>query len=59
MWGYSVAAASIGLRHQEFRDFQVEPGALSNTAQLNGFPLRYWVFHCETIEHKLYIYIYI
>lgn len=23
MWGYSVAAASIGLRHQEYRDFQV------------------------------------
>jgi hypothetical protein len=23
MWGYAVAAASIGLKHQEFRDFQV------------------------------------
>mmetsp|Transcript_26275 Transcript_26275/g.84847 ORF Transcript_26275/g.84847 Transcript_26275/m.84847 type:complete len:264 (+) Transcript_26275:1858-2649(+) len=45
MWGYSVAAASIGLRHQEYRDFQVEPGALSPPSQLDGFPLRYWIFH--------------
>jgi len=45
MWGYSVAAASIGLRHQEYRDFQVEPGALSTKSQLEGFPLRYWIFH--------------
>jgi hypothetical protein len=45
MWGYAVAAAKIGLRHQEFADFQVEPGALSGGHQLRGFPLRYWIFH--------------
>ena len=45
MWGYAIAAAKIGLRHQEFKDFQVEPGALSTTEQLRGFPTRYWVFH--------------
>ena len=45
MWGYAIAAAKIGLRHQEFADFQVEPGALSTQNQLRGFPLRYWVFH--------------
>jgi len=45
MWGYAIAAAKIGLKHQEFADFQVEPGALSTSSQLRGFPLRYWVFH--------------
>ena len=45
MWGYSIAAAKIGLKHQEFADFQVEPGALSHANQLRGFPLRYWLFH--------------
>ena len=45
MWGYAIAAAKIKLRHQEFPDFQVEPGALSVASQLKGFPLRYWVFH--------------
>ena len=45
MWGYAIAAAKIGLKHQEFPDFQVEPGALSTSNQLRGFPKRYWVFH--------------
>jgi len=45
MWGYAIAAAKIGLRHQEFSDFQVEPGALSSRQQLTGFPRRYWLFH--------------
>ena len=45
MWGYAIAAAKIGLIHQEFKDFQVEPGALSTTQQLRGFPERYWIFH--------------
>ena len=43
MWGYAIAAAKIGLKHQEFADFQVEPGALSSSGQLRGFPLRYWI----------------
>ena len=33
MWGYAIAAAAVGLRHQEFRDFQVEPGALSTASR--------------------------
>jgi hypothetical protein len=45
MWGYAIAAAAVGLRHQEFRDFQVEPGALSTASQLRDFESRYWVFH--------------
>ena len=45
LWGYAIAAAKIGLKHQEFADFQVEPGALSTASQLRGFPLRYWIFH--------------
>mmetsp|Transcript_28537 Transcript_28537/g.66848 ORF Transcript_28537/g.66848 Transcript_28537/m.66848 type:complete len:586 (-) Transcript_28537:326-2083(-) len=45
MWGYAVAAASLSLKHQELRDFQVEPGALSSAAQLRGFATRYWIFH--------------
>jgi len=54
MWGYSIASASIGLRHQVFRDFQVEPGALSSAAQLDGFPLRYWIFH-YTYQFEYYL----
>jgi len=45
MWGYAIAAAKLGLKHQEFPDFQVEPGALSSKDQMRGFPLRYWLFH--------------
>ena len=25
MWGYAIAAAKVGLKHQEFRNFQVRP----------------------------------
>jgi len=45
MWGYAIAAAKLGLKHQEFADFQVEPGGLSVASQLRGFPTRYWLFH--------------
>lgn len=45
MWGYAIAAAKLGLKHQEFADFQVEPGGLSVGSQLRGFPTRYWLFH--------------
>ena len=45
MWGYAIAAAAVGLKHQEFKDFQVEPGALSSREQMRGFPLRYWILH--------------
>ena len=45
MWGYAIAAAKIGLKHQVFADFQVEPGALSSPSQMKSFSSRYWVFH--------------
>ena len=45
MWGYAIAAASIKLKHQEYRDFQVEPGGLSGKRQLENFQSRYWIFH--------------
>jgi len=53
MWGYAIAAAKIGLRHQEFADFQVEPGALSTSSQLRGFPLRYWIVRALPRTHTL------
>ena len=35
MWGYSIAAASLGIKHKLVFDFQVEPGALSKICMLN------------------------
>jgi hypothetical protein len=54
MWGYAVASASIGLRHQLFNDFQVEPGALSDRAQLTRFLERYWILH-YTYQFEYYL----
>ena len=45
MWGYSIAAASLGIKHKLIRDFQVEPGALSTPEQLRDFSSRYYIFH--------------
>ena len=45
MWGYSIAAASLGIKHKLIRDFQVEPGALSGAEQLRDFSSRYYIFH--------------
>jgi len=45
MWGYSIAAASLGITHRLIEDFQVEPGALSTRAQLRDFSSRYYIFH--------------
>ena len=80
MWGYSIAAASLGIKHKLVGDFQVEPtlvrvsvsvrvrvrvswwvgdfqvepnpnpnqvepGALSDAAQLRSFDSRYYIFH--------------
>lgn len=45
MWGYSIASAKVGLSHQEFRNFQVEPGGNSGGEQLRDFDTKYWVFH--------------
>ena len=36
MWGYSIAAASLGIKHKLVKDFQVEPGALSDAEQLRA-----------------------
>ena len=27
MWGYSIAAASVGVRHKIIRGYQIEPNA--------------------------------
>jgi len=46
MWGYSIAAASLGIRHKLIEEFQVEPGALSAPQQLSDFASqRFYVFH--------------
>lgn len=45
MWGYSIAAASLGIKHKLVGDFQVEPGALSDAPQLRSFDSRYYIFH--------------
>lgn len=54
MWGYAIAAASIGLEHQLFADFQVEPGALSSKQQLERFLERYWILH-YTYQFEYYL----
>ena len=36
MWGYAVAAASIGLKHQEYRDFQAR---IYRTQRADTYPL--------------------
>ena len=46
MWGYSIAAASVGIEHKLIEHFQVEPGALSTRAQLADFSSgRFYIFH--------------
>jgi len=46
MWGYSIAAASLGIKHKLVEEFQVEPGALSAQRQLDDFSKgRFYIFH--------------
>jgi len=46
MWGYSIAAASLGIQHKLIPEFQVEPGALSQPDQLADFRRgKYYIFH--------------
>ena len=46
MWGYSIAAASVGITHKLIEHFQVEPGALSSREQLREFAAgRFYIFH--------------
>ena len=45
MWGYSIAAASVGVKHRLVEEFQVEPGALSTADQLKDFGKRDYIFH--------------
>ena len=45
MWGYSIAAASVGVKHRLVEEFQVEPGALSTADQLKDFGKRHYIFH--------------
>ena len=44
-WGYSIAAASVGVKHRLVEEFQVEPGALSTADQLKDFGKRHYIFH--------------
>jgi len=43
MWGYSIAAASVGIKHRLVRDFQVEHG--SNARPAEDFDQHSYIFH--------------
>ena len=43
MWGYSIAAASVGIRHTVLREFQVEHGSSGRPAE--DFHKHAYIFH--------------
>ena len=43
MWGYTIAAASVGVKHKLIRDFQVEHGASARPAA--DFDQHAYIFH--------------
>lgn len=43
MWGYAIAAASLGIQHRVVRDFQVEAGSLGRVA--DDFDKHAYIFH--------------
>ena len=52
MWGYAIAAASLGIRHQIVRGFQIEPNAYARTS--STFHEASYIFHYTYgIEYKL------
>ena len=52
MWGYSIAAASVGVRHKIIRNYQIEPNAFAGTTP--SFNNDYYIFHYTYgIEYKL------
>ena len=44
MWGYTIAAASLGIKHKLVRNFQVEYGSLQSHIPEN-FHLQSYIFH--------------
>ena len=44
MWGYSIAAASVGVRHTLVRDMQVEASSLTPSVARN-FASKAYIFH--------------
>eukprot|EP00854_Cymbomonas_tetramitiformis_P028544 gene28544-35401_t len=43
MWGYALGAASVGIRHQLFSEFQCEPGTASRISP--GYLKKYFIHH--------------
>ena len=51
MWGYAIAAASVGVHH-DVRQLQIEPGASAHLAA--DFASKYYIFHYTYgIEYKM------
>lgn len=52
MWGYAIAAASLGIRHKIVPSFQIEPNAYARTD--DDFHERSYIFHYTYgIEYRL------
>jgi len=52
MWGYAIAAASVGIRHKIIPAMQIEPNAYARTA--DDFYKNHYIFHYTYgIEYKL------
>ena len=52
MWGYSIAAASVGVRHKIIRNYQIEPNAYAGTSAT--FNDDFYIFHYTYgIEYKM------
>ena len=52
MWGWSIAAASVGVKHKIVPSFQIEPNAYARTAE--DFHTKAYIFHYTYgIEYKL------
>ena len=44
MWGYSIAAASVGIKHNVMRELQTEASSLTHSVP-EDFPTKYFLFH--------------
>ena len=52
MWGYAIAAASVGVRHKIVPGYQIEPNAYAHTDQ--QFHKNHYIFHYTYgIEYRL------